>query len=100
MVKLQILNVNDNIYTLLNIESNKTYKFSLNFYGLQKLPQVGDFLSFHSELLDKNYVEYSESYQFGPIEEIYGREILNRDSVDYILITYSDKIVSLKRFFG
>ena len=100
MVVLKILDVNDKIYTLLNIENNQTYKFNLSFFGLKKLPQVGDSLSFNEKLLDKNYVEYSESYQFGPIEEVYGRELSGRDDADYIVINFIDKTISLKRFFG
>ena len=100
MVKLQVLNVSDKTYTLLNIKTGQTYKFNLNFYGLKKLPQAGDFLNFSNELLDKNYIEYSESYQFGPITEVYGREVTSSEDIDVIELDLDDEKIYLKRFFG
>lgn len=48
------------------------------------MPQIGDLLGLHKELLDKNYHEYSKSYQFGPIDEIYGRKMASKKGVIFI----------------
>lgn len=100
MAKLKILKVIDDEYLLKDIESAKHYKFTLSFYGLDKKPKQGDIIELHNNLLDTNYIEYSKTYRFGPLEEVYGRNIKSSKDKDCILLIMDDKKMFLKRFFG
>ncbi len=100
MTKLKIVGVDKEKYTLLNLDSNVFFEFNIRFYGLKKLPQVDDFLGIHNELLDPKYEEYSTSYQFGPLDEVYGRDIKSPEHIDCILLISDNKKTYLKRFFG
>lgn len=100
MVKLKIVDVDNNKYKLEDLSSNETYLFTLRFYGLEQLPKAGDVLGFHGNLLNKNYEEYNTTYQFGPLNEPYGRVVKDKNDVDCILLEVNDEKIYLKRFFG
>lgn len=100
MARLKIVKITNDKYLLQDLDTKETYSFNIKFYGLEQLPQVGDMLGFHKELLDKNYDEYNTSYQFGPINEPYGRKISGPEDVDCILLKTANTKTYLKRFFG
>ncbi|MGI5842365.1 MAG: hypothetical protein ACOX6H_03655 [Christensenellales bacterium] len=101
MPKLQIVDIyTNNDYILVDFENQKKYKLNLRFYGLETAPKIGDTLGFHDELLDPNYDEFSTHYQFGPLDEVYGRKIESSKDIDCIMLLKNDKKTFLKRFFG
>lgn len=100
MAKLQIIGINNEKYSLIDLESQKEYQFELKFYGLKNNLKIGDKLGFHDELLDPKYKEYSQSYQFGPIDEIYGRNVAGLKDIDSIMLLVDNEKIYLKRFFG
>lgn len=100
MVKFKVLKVKGIEYTLQNLQSGERETIALSFFDLESPVLAGDVLSFHKELLDKNYEEYSSHYYFGGINEVYGREIKSAESKDVLAIIKEDKTILLKRFFG
>lgn len=100
MVKLKILDIRENRYSLEDVKTKNNYVFHLDFYGLEKMPQVNDFLGFHEELLDTQYIEYSNAYQFGPLNKKYGRDVKDSGNVDCIALIIDNNKIYLKRFFG
>lgn len=99
MKKLIVKNINDRNYTLINLENKKEYNFTLTFYGIDKIKE-GTIFYFHKELLDPEYSEYSTEYYFGPIDEVYGREIKCKNDIDLICVEINNEKTFLKRFFG
>ena len=53
----------------------------------------------HGNLLNKDYVEYSNSLYFGPLDSDFGRSE-NIKEEDVIAIKHNGKIINLKRYFG
>jgi len=99
MEKLKIDKIENNFYHLVD-KNNKEYELNLTFYDLEEEPMVGDYIYFNKELLNPNYIEYSTTYFFGPLEEQYGREIQTKNDIDLIKVKIKDKTIYLKRFFG
>lgn len=97
---LEIEKIENDYYTLLNKETEKRYTFHIQFYGLTEMPKVKDLIAVNSQLLDKDYAEYSDFYQFGPIDESYGRKIDSKTQPDFIELSIGKNIIHLKRFFG
>ena len=89
-------------YYLRNVK-NETFKVELNFIGVDVKLDVKDFILLNSKLLDKNFVEYSEVYYFGGLDEPYGRKITEMDidkNPELLAIYKNNKYVYLKRFYG
>ena len=99
MEKLVIKEVENKKYILIN-EKGKEYVLNLTFYDLEGELKVGDSISMHKELLDKKYYEYSKEYFFGPVNQKYGRKIIDADDVNVIAVQTQGKTIILKRFFG
>jgi len=99
MEKLKIMKIENNTYTLLNKDGEK-FEFNLTFYDLEENLVQGDFIYFNKHLLNPNYKEYNKTYFFGPLDEVYGREIKSKEDIDLIKIKLGDKTIFLKRFFG
>lgn len=99
MAKLKIIAINKQNFTLQNIKTLETYNFNIKFFGLEQNPEVGHYLSLNDELLNPTYSEYSTSYQFGPLNEDYGRKVTSAKDIDCITV-FTSKKTFLKRFFG
>ena len=96
---LKITNIENNMYTLINTEE-QTFTFKFKFFGLSKNPEIGDYIEMNESLLDKTYIEYSNYYMFGPLNEPYGRKVKDENDVDVICLQIGTEIIYLKRFFG
>lgn len=99
MVKLTIMNIEEKNYKFIT-DDKKEYEFNITFYDLESPLKVGDSILIHKELLDPNYIEYSKHYMFGPLDQPYGRKVLNEEHRDAIVIKSGDKTIMYKRFFG
>ena len=99
MKRLLIVEKYDDNFVLEDEKKNQ-YNLRMTFYDLEKELCVGDYISIHKELLDKNYEEYSNEYLFGPLEEIYGREIKSKEDIDFVVLECDNKKIYLKRFYG
>lgn len=97
LTKLQVQNKNDNTYDLIN-DNNKQYKFTIYFYDIDYTNIINIYMS--NELLDPNYIEYSTTYQFGPIGKIYGRKLTNKTIQDVIILETKDNTFYLQRYYG
>ena len=95
-----VTNIENNEYTLKNIETNVSYIKKIWFYDLQKKVSVGDVITMHHELFDPNYLEYDRHYTFGALDKPYGRVIDSADHLDVICVKQQNKKTVLKRFFG
>lgn len=100
MVKLQIVKIEENKFTLLRESTNEIYEFALKFFDLKTPVQVGDVVCVHKELLDPNFEEYNTSYYFGDINAVYGRKFNGTDDIEAIIVEQGDETSVLKRFFG
>lgn len=98
MIKLFIKSVVNNDYELMN--NDNIYKLNIKFYDIEKTPKVGDVVYMSERLLDKNYREYSDSYQFGVVNSPYGRDININSETEIICVVINEKNIFLKRVFG
>ena len=98
MIKLSIKNVNNNDYELVN--NDNIYKLNIRFFDIKKFPKVGDIIYASENLIDKKYCEYSDSYQFGAVNSIYGRKININSEQEVICIVMDGENTYLKRIFG
>ena len=73
--KLEIIGVDNYLYTLKD-EQNKTYQIQFEFYDLETMPNIGDYITMPKELLDEKLVsqkifEYTFSkIKIGSVVEI------------------------------
>jgi len=98
MKELKVINIRENSYLLIDTNTKESFQHLLNFFECDV--EVGDIIVMHDELLNKKYLEYDEEYYFGPIDEIYGREIKGLKDTDLITIKKDNKKIYLKRFYG
>lgn len=98
MRELKIVNIKENTYLLVDIHTKENFCHELTFFECNV--EVGDIIIMHDNLLNKNYREYSEEYYFGPIDEIYGREIKGINDTDLVTIKKENRKIYLKRFYG
>lgn len=99
MIKLQIKNMNNYEYELID-DGNNTYKIRLEFYDLGKAININDYIFMSEKLLDPNYEEYSNFYRFGKLNSEYGRKINSEDNIDIIGIKKDDDLIYLQRYYG
>jgi len=100
MRKLIVKDITEGKYTLQDIKTKITYEFYLTFYDIEEPVEVGDYIGFQMQLLDKRYGEYSIFYTFGGINRFEGREInLNKDT-DLVFLDTKNKSYMLKRLWG
>lgn len=100
MRELKIFSIKNNRYLLIDKESKNEYLLDLYFFDIDFNVEVGDTIIFNEKLLDKNYIEYSEEYYFGGIEDDCGREINSLKDTDLIAINKDYKKFYLKRLYG
>lgn len=99
MVRLQILSIKNNLCTLRSDE-DIIYQLKINLYDVGYKIQEGDFVSISEKLLDPTFEEYSDLYQFGPLESKYGRPVTDKIKDEIIRIDTNQKKIYLKRIFG
>ncbi len=97
MMKLEIIEINNQIYTLKDINS-KIYKIQFEFQDINLKLNKGDYINISEKLLDNKNEEYSNYYVFGTLNNKYGRREPTSD--DLIYITTNSKIIKLKRLYG
>jgi len=98
MIKLSIKNIVNNDYELVN--NDNIYKLNIRFFDIKKFPKIGDTIYMSENLIDKKYPEYSNCYQFGAVNSIYGREINMNSENEVICIVMDGENTYLKRIFG
>lgn len=104
MKKFKIIEINDSEYSLKDVD-NKSYKIYLQFFDLEKLPQVGEYIYFSENLLDSVANEGVRFFSFGEMSAIYGKDIKNGDIDESfeelcVIIRENNKKIYLKRFYG
>ena len=97
LVKLQVQEVDNDKYTLIDDNSNQ-YTFNLYFYEIDSSNINNIYMS--KELLDSNYYEYSNTYNFGPIGKVYGRKLSNKTIQDVIILDKDNDKIILQRYYG
>lgn len=58
MVKLKIINIDGDIYNLKDTKENN-YTLNLEFFDIDKKPQIGDYIYMSAELLNPRYEGFS-----------------------------------------
>ena len=99
MLRLEIINKENYIYCLQDENGNK-YTFNLEFLDIEKIPDMGDYIWFSSELLNSEYEGYSTMYVFGSLENKYGKENISLDDIDVIKLELNSDEIFLKRLYG
>ncbi len=98
MMKLQIINRDNNIYTLKNINNN-TCQIQFEFHDIKNLPDVGDYITIPNQLLNRDDPEYSTFYAFGDLKNGYGREKPSPKEIIYVT-NNKNQTKTLKRLYG
>ncbi len=96
MIKLIIDNVDGYNYTLRD-NDNTSYNINIEFYDINKLPKIGDFIYISNKLLNKIN---NNIISFGKLDGIYGRNIIDENDEDIICVSIHDKLIYLKRYYG
>ena len=99
MNKLRIVNI-DNYNYLLEDENGKEYNLFIELMNTNIVLKKGMILYIHSELLDKNYKEYSNMYTFGSLGSNYSRSLDKENYVDIIVVINNNKKEYLQRYYG
>ena len=99
MIKLKILKIEDNVYSLEDEEKN-IYKIHLKFIDTDVKLNIKDIIYFDSKLLNPKYEEYSLAYIFSKLKSIYGRKDVDLESAEVIKIIKDGKEIYLKRIYG
>lgn len=95
-----IENIENNQYALKKLSDNNIYFLNATILKFDKVLKRGDMIAIHNQLFDVNYDEYSNHYYFGPINEMFGREIKSPEDVDYVSVNIDGVKYDLKRFYG
>lgn len=100
MKKLKIDKIDGYNYVLIEEFSQKIYIFSIEFYDMVESPKENDFIYIHENLLDKNYPEYSTDYCFGALNSDCGRDLIEDNQDQIIIVVINHKKIYLQRLFG
>ena len=100
METFQVVNVLNNLYELTNVKSKSKHEIHLNFFNYNINLNKGDLIKLTIQLLDANWEGYSDSYNFGSIDSIYGKNISSEEDVDIIKIKTKDNVFMFKRLYG
>ena len=95
MKKLMIAK-KDNYEYVLKDTDNKEYQFNIEFYNVERLPEVGDYLFMSEKMLQENNFVLS----FDVLESEYGRKIENADDDDIVVLMINEEKIYLKRVYG
>lgn len=99
MEKLKIIKKDGNEYKFID-ENDNEYEFVIIFYDIDFEPEVGDFIEFNEDLLDETYDGYSLFYTFGSIDSVYGKENIDKNDTDIIVLITKEKNTFMKRLYG
>lgn len=97
LVKLQVQDIDNDKYVLVDDNSNQ-YIFNLYFYETDKNDIKNIYMS--KELLNPNYYEYSDIYNFGPLGRVYGRKLSKKTIQDVIILEKDKDKIILQRYYG
>lgn len=92
MKKLIVKSIEKFTYTL--SDGIIDYQFNFEFYDIDVNNE--DIIYIHESLLGKNH----ELLAFGPIDGIYGRNIINENDPDILVVKKDDNLTYLKRYYG
>ena len=96
MVRLIIKSTLNYNYILVD-NNDREYNVNIEFYGLQELPVVGDYLYVDETMLNEIN---NNVVSFGPIDEKYGKDVISIDDSEVICLVHGNNSVYLKRFYG
>lgn len=94
MLELKIKNIDDLSYCLVD-KDNREYNLSIQFYDLIDNPRVGD-----SIYMNQNMLNSSKSFSFGSIMGKYGKNILEGNKEEIIVVKSQNELIFLKRYYG
>lgn len=94
MKRLKILNVDNHNYVLEDKDKNK-YKLYLEFYDINTFPKENDYLYINELLLNEKGL-----LSFGSLTGIYGRDIIDEQDKDIIVLIINNEKICLKRYYG
>ena len=95
MKKLEINKI-DNYQYELKDTNDKVYHFNIEFYNIDKLPKVGDYIYLNEKLLQEEYSLLS----FDTLESTYGRTIRSEEDEDLVILLIDHEKIYLKRVYG
>ena len=95
MKKLEINKI-DNYQYELKDTNDKVYNFNIEFYNIDKLPKVGDYIYLNEKLLQEEYSLLS----FDTLESTYGRTIRSEEDEDLVILLIEHEKIYLKRVYG
>ena len=95
MKKLIITKKENYIYILKDIDNNE-YQFNIEFYNIEKNPEVGDYLFISEKTLQEN----NTFLNFDSLESEYGRKIESANDDDIVALIVSGEKIYLKRVYG
>ncbi len=98
MKKLKVIQREENKYYLMS-DDNEGYLLNINFLKVEDCDRIKN-IYISSELLDKNYYEYSNYYTFGKLFQSAGRKICERTIQDIVIIEIDNKLIYLQRLYG
>ena len=95
MKKLMIIKKDRYVYTLKDTDNNM-YQFNIEFYNIEKNPEVGDYLFMSEKILQEN----NSVLSFDCIESEYGRKLKNATDDDIVVLMINEEKIYLKRVYG
>ena len=96
MKKLIVSKIDDYQYVLKETANDKIYRYSLEFYNLDKKLKIGDYIFVHDELLQ----ERNQLLCFDTLNSKYGRKINSSFDKDLIVLMINNEKIYLKRVYG
>ncbi len=99
MIRLKIVNIDGYKYNLED-RNRRNFIIVLDFFEVEKKPQVGNYIYINKELLDSKYEGYSTSYTFGSLESKYGKENISINDIDVVKVVIDKMEIYLKRLYG
>lgn len=94
MVELRIMNV-DKFYYYLVDNNGREYNLDIQFYDIDENPTVGDYIYINQEILNS-----SKEFSFGSIMGEYGKNILDGNKEEIIVVKRENELIYLKRYYG
>ena len=82
------------VYTLKDTDNNM-YQFNIEFYNIEKNPEVGDYLFMSEKILQENTF-----LSFDILESEYGRKIENANDDDLVVLIINEEKIYLKKVYG
>jgi len=93
LIELRVLNIDNYNYTLVDKSDNK-YNINIEFYDIDKCLNIGDYIYMNNELLNEKVLS------FGSVKGDYGKELLDTNRDEIIIIRMENELIYLKRYYG